>query len=203
MIYLLIPEEEIQKIEEERFICPDSQISRRLHALYLKSKGCSHQEISEYVGLSLNALTKIFKKYASGGLEEVKKMHYHSKHSALEDYRELIQAHFQEHPPTSVKQACDDIENLTGIRRGKECIRKFLHQIGMKPRKVGGIPAKADPQQQEEFKKKVWNQYCRRLRLVKLMFILLMPLILCLALFLRFCGLFRGFLSKPPAEENV
>ena len=154
MICLLIPEEEIQKIEEERFSCPDSQISRRLHALYLKSKGCSHQEISEYVGLFLNALTKIFKKYASGGLEEVKKMHYHSKHSVLEDYRELIQAHFQEHPPASLKQACDDIEKLTGIRRGKECIRKFLHQIGMKPRKVGGIPAKANPQQQEEFKKK-------------------------------------------------
>lgn len=73
MIYLLIPESEMQRIEEERFSCQNSQVSRRLHALYLKNKGYSHQEISEYVGLSLNALTKVFKKYASGGLEEVKK----------------------------------------------------------------------------------------------------------------------------------
>jgi len=203
MIYLLIPEEEIQKIEEERFECPDSLVSRRLHALYLKSKGYSHQEISEYAGLSLNALTKIFKNYSLGGLEEVKKMHYPSKHSALEDYRELLQEHFKDHPPASVKQACDDIEKLTGIKRGKESVRKFLHQIGMKPRKVGGIPARANPEQQEEFKKKVWNQYCRRLRLVKLTFILLMPLILCLALFLRFYGLLRGFLSKRPVGENA
>jgi transposase len=120
----------------------------------LKRKGYSHQEISDYVGVSLNGLTKIFKKYDSGGLAEVKKMHYTSKHSELEDYREQIQAHFKDHPPASVKQASDDIEKLAGIKKGKERTRKFLHQIGMKPRKMGGIPAKADPQQQEDFKKK-------------------------------------------------
>lgn len=202
MIHLLIPEEEVQKIEEERFSCSDPQISRRLHALYLKSRGHSHQEISTYVGLSLNALTKIFKKYASGGMEEVRKMRYTPKRSALEDYREQLRAHFQEHPPTSVKQACCDIENLTGIRRKEERVRVFLHQLGMKPRKVGGIPAKADPQKQEEFKKKVWNLYYRKRRLAKLMFILLMPLILCLVLSWLFYGLFRGFLLKRQVGDN-
>jgi transposase len=201
MICLLIPEEEIEKIEEERFSCSDPQISRRLHALFLKSKGYSHQDISEYVGLSSNALTKIFKKYSSGGLQEVKRMRYTPKRSALENYREQLQMYFREHPPSSVKQACSDIEKLTGVKRKEERVRIFLHQLGLKPRKVGGLPAKADPLQQEEFKKKAWNQYCRRLRLVKLMFILLMPLILCLALFWRFCGLLRGFLLKPRAEE--
>lgn len=200
MIYLLIPEEEVQKIEEERFICSDPQISRRLHAVYLKSKGYSHQDISEYVGLSLNALTKIFKRYASGGLEEVKKMRYTPRRSVLEDSREQLQTHFQEHPPASVKQACSDIEKLTGIKKKRERVRVFLHQLGMKPRKVGGIPSKADPQQQEDFKKKVWSQYYRRLRMAKLMFILLTPLILCLALFWLFCGLFRGFLLKRQVE---
>ena len=33
MIYLLIPESEMQRIEEERFSCQNSQVSRRLHAL--------------------------------------------------------------------------------------------------------------------------------------------------------------------------
>jgi transposase len=154
MIYLLIPEEEVQKIEEERFSCSDPQISRRLHALYFKSRGHSHQDISEHVGLSLNALTSIFKKYASGGLEEVKKMNYVPKRSELENYREIIKKHFEENPPSSVKQACSDIEKLTGIRKKEERVRVFLHQLGMKPRKVGGIPAKADLQKQEDFKKK-------------------------------------------------
>ena len=154
MIYLLIPEDEAQKIEKDRFCCDDPLISRRLHALYLKSRGYSHQDISECVGLSPNALIATFKKYSTGGLEEVKKMHYVPKHSSLEEHRELLQSHFKEHPPNSVKQACSDIEKLTGIRRKEERVRVFLHQLGMKPRKVGGIPAKASPELQEDFKKK-------------------------------------------------
>jgi len=202
MIHLLIPEEELQKIEEERFNCPDPLIARRLHALYLKSKGCSHQEISEYVGLSLNILTKVFKMYASGGLEEVKKTHYISPQSALADHREALIAYFNEHPPSSVKQACFDIEKITGVKRREESVRIFLHQIGMKPRKVGGIPAKANPEQQEAFKKKVSNLSFRKLWRARLTFILLMPLILCLGLFWLFYGLFRGFLLRPVVGEN-
>src|SRR5690348_530000 len=53
----------------------------------------------------------------------------------------------------SVKVAQAEIEKLTGIKRGKTQIREFLHKIGMKPRRVAGIPAKADPVKQEEFKK--------------------------------------------------
>ena len=202
MIYLLIPEDEAQKIEKDRFCCSDPLISRRLHALYLKSRGYSHQDISEYVGLSPNALTATFKKYSTGGLEEVKKMHYVPKHSTLEEHRELLQNHFKEHPPTSVKQACSDIEKLTGIRKKEERVRIFLHQLGMKPRKVGGIPAKANPELQEDFKKKAWNPPYRRPRMEKLMFILLMPLILCWVLFLLSYGLFRGFLLGRRAVEN-
>ena len=196
MIYLLIPEDEVQKIEKERFICSDPLISRRLHALYLKGRGYSHQDISEYVGLSPNALTATFKRYAKGGLQEVKRMYYVPKRSALEDHRALLQNHFKEHPPVSVKQACSEIEKLTGIKRKEERVRIFLHQLGMKPRKVGGIPAKADPERQEDFKKKAWTLHCRKLRMAKLMFILLMPLILFWVLFWLFYGLFREFLLR-------
>jgi hypothetical protein len=140
--------------------------------------------------------------YASGGLEEVKKTHYISQQSALADHREVLIAHFNEHPPSSVKQACFDIEKITGIKRKEESVRIFLHQIGMRPRKVGGIPAKANPEQQEAFKKKASNLSFRKLWQVRLMFILLMPLTLCLGLFWLFYGLFRGFLLRPRAEEN-
>jgi transposase len=50
------------------------------------------------------------------------------------------------------------IERLTGIKKGLTRIRIFLHQLGMDPRKVGGIPSKADPERQEEFKKKAWSR---------------------------------------------
>ncbi len=154
MIQLTIPKEELQKIEVERFTCTNPQISRRLHALFFKGLGYPHQDIARHVGLALNTLTSIFRKYASGGLEAVKTMDYVPKRSVLENYREQLQEYFTKYPPNSVKQACAEIEKLTGIKKGKERVRVFLHQLGLKPRKVGGIPAKADPQKQEDFKKK-------------------------------------------------
>lgn len=75
------------------------------------------------------------------------------RHAILEDHREVIEQHFRKHPPESVKVTGIEIEKLTGIKRGKTQIRHFLHKIGMEPRKVAGIPAKADPVKQEEFKK--------------------------------------------------
>lgn len=44
------------------------------------------------------------------------------------------------------------IETLTGIRRSPDRVRLFLKQIGMKYRKVGVIPAKADVTVQDTFK---------------------------------------------------
>ena len=46
------------------------------------------------------------------------------------------------------------IEELTGIRRSENRVREYLKSIGLKRYKVGLIPAKADGDQQEEFKKK-------------------------------------------------
>ena len=154
MIQFTITEEDKQAIDKERFRCSDHNVCRRLHALYLKSIGKSHQEISEFVGLSLNALTGIFKIYATNGLSAVRQLGYVHRKSPLDGHRELLRKHFEENPPASVKQARDDIEKLTGIKKSQTRIRIFMHQLGMEPRKVGGIPAKADHERQEEFKKK-------------------------------------------------
>ena len=157
MIQLTISEEDQQKIDSERFRCPDPHVCRRLHALHLKGIGKSHQEISDFVGLSLNSLTGIFKLYVKDGLPAVRQLGYIPRKSPLDDHRELLRKHFEENPPASVKQARDDIERLTGIKKSLTRIRVFMHQLGMEPRKVGGIPAKADPERQEEFKKKGWS----------------------------------------------
>jgi transposase len=49
------------------------------------------------------------------------------------------------------------IAAVTGIERKPTQVRQFLRSLGMKPLKVGMIPAKADVVAQETFKKKVWS----------------------------------------------
>ena len=40
------------------------------------------------------------------------------------------------------------IEELTGLKRSETQVRKFLNSIGIKRRKVGTIPSKADLEEQ-------------------------------------------------------
>lgn len=162
MIRVTIAEEDKLVIDELRFTCNDPILSRRLHALYLKSFDLSHENICKYVGIGCNTLTRILKKYSEGGLENVLRLNYVPRRSPLDAYQEKIKLYFEAHPPSSVKEAGAIIEEITGIKRKPSRIRKFLHQLGMKPRKVGGVPAKADPEAQENFKKKASNRSCKK-----------------------------------------
>jgi transposase len=58
-----------------------------------------------------------------------------------------------QNPPATVAHAAAQIKRLTGIERKPSQVRKFLKQIGMKPRQMAAIPAKADPQVQQDFLK--------------------------------------------------
>jgi transposase len=158
MIHAIIPPEDVEKINTQRFLCDDPIISRRLHVLFLKSLNVPHHLICEYVDITPPALIKVIRNYIRGGLEEVMRLNWKPRHAVLDDHREIIEKHFREYPPESVAAARVEIEKLTGIKRGNTQIRNFLLKIGMKSRKVAGIPSKADPEEQEEFKKKVWNQ---------------------------------------------
>jgi transposase len=51
-----------------------------------------------------------------------------------------------------VAEAAARIAQLTGLARGPTQVRQFLQSLGMQPRKVGQIPAKADVTAQEECK---------------------------------------------------
>ena len=155
MIHVIIPPADLERINTERFLCCDPIVARHLHALFFKSLNLPHQQICDFVDISPPTLVEVLKKYARGGLTEIMQTNWKPRHAALEDHREIIVNYFREHPPESVKIAGIEIERLTGIKRGKTQIRNFLHKIGMGPRKVAGIPAKADPVKQEEFKKKL------------------------------------------------
>ncbi|MEF8729727.1 MAG: hypothetical protein V5B34_16235 [Accumulibacter sp.] len=58
------------------------------------------------------------------------------------------------HPPASINEAADAIRKLTGLSRSPTQVRLSLREkCGMKRLKTGTLPAKADPEVQEEFKK--------------------------------------------------
>ena len=60
-----------------------------------------------------------------------------------------------QNPPATVAAAGEKIAELTSVRRKPTQIRRFLKRLGMKPRKVAAIPAKANPETQEEYKRQI------------------------------------------------
>jgi transposase len=53
----------------------------------------------------------------------------------------LLEVEFGQRPPQTVAEACERIEQLTGVRRGETQVREFLREnLGLRWRKVAAVP---------------------------------------------------------------
>jgi transposase len=123
-----------------------------MEALWLKSQGLPHAEIRRLADISEPTLCSYLAQYEAGGLERLKQLNFYQPESELMAHTELLKTHFQEHPPATIKEAMANIETLTGLNRSETQVSQFLTSMGMKYRKVGMLPAKADPEKQAQFK---------------------------------------------------
>lgn len=153
MLRLEFTEGDIEELMHERYNHPHPRVQRKMTVLYLKSQGLAHKEIKRLERISENTLLGYLREYKEGGIERLKEIRFHSQKSELEQHQTKLEAYFREHPPASVKEARAKIEELTGIKRSAERVRIFMKNLGLAPRKVGAIPAKADTEAQEAFLK--------------------------------------------------
>ncbi|BBO92093.1 hypothetical protein DSCOOX_52730 [Desulfosarcina ovata subsp. ovata] len=158
MIKVEFSEQDLKTIEYERFHHPIPRVQRRMEVLWLKSQGLPRKQIAKISGACDNAVTKYLRLYRQGGLDEVRKVNFYRPESDLGTYSDSIEQHFRDNPVANIAQAAAEIERLTGIRRSKTQVGVFLKKLGMKYRKVGSVPSGADPEAQEEFKKKTLSQ---------------------------------------------
>ena len=89
----------------ERFPHPHPSVQRKMEALWLKSQGLAHQDISRLTAIGSTTLKEYLREYAPDGIETLKTLAFRRSHSVLEDHRGTLEAYFREHPPASVKQA--------------------------------------------------------------------------------------------------
>ena len=147
-------DEERKKFQQLRYNYPDVRIMRRFEILWLHSCGKFAHEIAEIVQQNRYTVRDVIKKFQRGGIELVTTIDSNHPKSDLEDHRISIVEEFTKRPPASSKEAAARIEKLTGIKRSEQRVRVFMQNVGMKFRKVGAVPAKADLDKQEDFKKR-------------------------------------------------
>lgn len=153
MIKVNFCDSDIKELKHERFYHPHPRVQMKMEALILKSRELKHKEICAIVGISGNTLRSYLKDWQEGGIEKLKEINFNKPQSELSKHRETIEKYFREHPPLGIKEAMEKIEELTGVRRSENRVREYLKSIGMKRRKIGMIPAKADVKEQERFVK--------------------------------------------------
>ena len=153
MIKISYSEADIEALRYWRFQHPDPRVQVRMEALYLRSQTVANGEIRRLCGISKASFHRYLKAYVTGGIEQLKHFEPRRPRSALHHHRTTIEAEFQQRPPATVAEAGARIEALTGIVRKPTQVRQFLKALGMTPRQVGMIPAKADVNAQEAFKK--------------------------------------------------
>jgi transposase len=150
--YLHFTPAEVDRLRFERCHHLHPHVQRKMAALLLKSENLPHQQIARIVGVCENTLLGYFAQYHTGGIEALTELNFYQPASALEDHRFSLEAHFRDYPPATVKEAAAVIEKRTGLRRSLSQVRQFMQGLGLRRRKVGSIPAKADPVEQEALK---------------------------------------------------
>jgi transposase len=162
MIQIEFTSAEIDTLRYEKTYHRNPKVRKRMEALYLKSQKLAHQEICRHVDITRATLATYLKSYQGGGLEALRRVKQYRPRSELEDWSVELKVHFQAHPPRTLAEAHQGIEEVTGLRRSPTQVRACLQRLGMSCRKVGAVPKHTDsePQRQvqDEFKKKNSNR---------------------------------------------
>lgn len=151
MLRLEFSQAEQEALAEGRFYHPHPHVQRKMEALWLKSLDVPHGLIGRICQVSPNTLRSYFREYQQGGMERLQELRFHHPSSALAAHQSSVEAALTAQPPRSIKEAAARLAALTGIRRGLSQVRRFVRHLGLRCRKVGMIPAKADPDKQAQF----------------------------------------------------
>jgi transposase len=101
-------------------------VQRRMDALWLKAHNLPHAQIAELVGVTENTIREYFELYQVDGVEKLKELNYYRPTSKLNQHIVSLEAHFRDNPPASIKEAQQEVEEITGVKRSETQIREFL-----------------------------------------------------------------------------
>jgi len=124
--------------------------------LLLKHQNISHYKIAAVSDVCENTVRACFEgyqqaKHVDDKMTWLKTLNFYQPESRLKPFESIVNDYFETTPPSTISQACFDIEKLTGVCLKNTQMRAYLRSIHVTYRKVGAIPAKADIDAQKTF----------------------------------------------------
>lgn len=135
-----LSEEEQRIVEEERREHPHEPTRRKMEVLWLLHHGLTREKVARIVGVGLSTVKRYANAYRDGGLDGLRRWNKTGRCGPLDSYRESLAESFLQCPVSSVAEAADRIEQLTGIRRGLTQTRQFMKKLGLRWQRIAAIP---------------------------------------------------------------
>ncbi len=158
MLKVICSKNKQKQLLEAAFSHPHPRVQKKLLAVHMRSQKLPNITIMKSLGISSQTtLIAYCHEYLEGGIEKLCTLNFNKPKSKLQPYEQDLKKVFKENPPRSVAEAIEVIQKVTGIVRKKSFVQKYLHQLGLRFLKAGGVPGKADTAKQEEYKKNSWS----------------------------------------------
>ena len=122
-----------------------------MEAIHLRAIGLSVGEACRIIDISANTYRAYLRDFQQGGIEGLKRFDCRGKTSELDGHLDQILDSLLKEPVRTLAEAQKRIQEVTGILRSKEQVRRFLKRCGLKPLKAGSMSAKAGIELQAEF----------------------------------------------------
>ena len=125
-----ISEEEYEAIKQAEKETKDKNVSRRLRVLMLRYEGHKVSKITEMVGMRLNSISQLCRRYREQGLEEFKRNKYTSHRQALPvEQEEEILARFEKAAEAGQEVTAQEIKAAFDEVRGKDTGRGYIYAL--------------------------------------------------------------------------
>ena len=150
---LTLNDEQLEIVRHERLHHEHARVRQRMDVIWLRARGFTQLTVAEMLGISRHTIADYENIYDAGGIDALKEFKWGGRVSPLEEYTSEIEDYLEKYPPRTLEEACDLIDDLTGIRREKSFVHEFLRRLKVRRLKTGMMPSKADPQKQKAFLK--------------------------------------------------
>jgi transposase len=127
MAALTFSEADQLALHRERFEHPHPRVQQRMEVLWLISQGLVYPEAARLAGVSEATVDRYVARYRQGGLDALRQLHWgKSSVSELMAHRESLEQSFRQKPPHTIAEACQRIQEETGIERRPTQVRAFV-----------------------------------------------------------------------------
>jgi transposase len=138
---IALTENEQRVVNAERDCHPEAHVRRKMLAVWLLHCGLTRTKAAEIAGLSRPTVQRYVTAYRTGGLDGLRRWGVRGPVSDLVAHTTAIREALTTRPVRTAAEAAEQIEHLTGLKRGPTQIRQFLKaELGFRWRRTRALP---------------------------------------------------------------